>query len=464
MFSRLYLSYLVVGLLAGVLVGLGLARLWEEVFAAKHLILVLAGVAALSLLPAWWFARQFTDPYEEIREGAERIARGEYGLRIHGGSWREMRELAHRFNEMSHRLRWQFEQLEAERHQLRTILGGMVEGVVAIGSGQRVLFANEAAGKMLEFDPQVGIGRPFYEMTRQPAVKAILERSLKDRLIAREVVEFKGPSLRHLTIYVAPLHEEEGAVMVLQDTSDLRRLERMRQEFVANVSHELKTPLAVVKATVEALQDGAVEDPEAREPFLQQIADQADRLHALILDLLSLARIESGEELFDFQEVDVDQAVEECVARHGTRAQAKQIDVRLVPPPTPLTVWADEEALGQILDNLVDNAIKYSSNGSQVRLEWLEQGGNVVLMVADTGPGIPANDLPRIFERFYRVDRARSRELGGTGLGLAIVKHLTQAMKGSVRASSELGQGTTFQITLPTLPRGVKQDVHASNT
>jgi two-component system phosphate regulon sensor histidine kinase PhoR len=241
-----------------------------------------------------------------------------------------------------------------------------------------------------------------------------------------------------------------GAVLVVQDVTELRRLERLRQDFVANVSHELKTPLSVIKACVEALIDGAVEDPEARRPFLDQVADQSERLHALILDLLSLARIESGEALLDFQPVLLDEVVHDCLDRHRPRVEAKQLQLEAVPPPSEgLAVLADDEALGQILDNLVDNAVKYTPPGGRVRVRWFPSGEQVALEVEDTGPGIAARDLPRIFERFFRVDRARSRQLGGTGLGLAIVKHLAQAMHGSVRAASTLGEGTTFTVCLP---------------
>jgi two-component system phosphate regulon sensor histidine kinase PhoR len=217
------------------------------------------------------------------------------------------------------------------------------------------------------------------------------------------------------------------------------------------VSHELKTPLSVIKACIETLIDGAVEDVEIRKPFLEQIAEQGERLHLLILDLISLARIESGEEAMDFQAVSLEQAIAECLDRHQPRAEAKkQRLTSSLPANSPVvSVWADEEALGQILDNLVDNALKYTPEGGSIEVRWQANGTFVSLQVEDTGPGIPERDLPRIFERFYRVDKARSRELGGTGLGLAIVKHLTQVMKGTVKATSQVSKGTTFTVTLP---------------
>jgi two-component system phosphate regulon sensor histidine kinase PhoR len=330
----------------------------------------------------------------------------------------------------------------------------MIEGVVAVGPGQRVVFANEAAGRMLEFDPAAAVGRPLYELSRQPALQGLIERARKTGDAQREELEFTKPAPQHLAVHVAPLvgGGDAGAVLVLNDTSELRRLERLRQDFVANVSHELKTPLTVVKTCVETLLDGAVEDPAARGQFLQQIADQADRLHALILDLLSLARVESGEKALDLHAVAVGRAVAACVERHRPRAEAKRMTLEAIPPSEETTVWADDEALGQILDNLVDNAVKYTQPGGTVRVRWEVEGKNVRLKVEDNGPGIPERDLPRIFERFYRVDRARSRELGGTGLGLSIVKHLIQVMGGSVQAESELGKRTTFTVWLPRSP------------
>src|SRR5262245_6617993 len=441
MFLRLLFAFLAVGMV-GAAAGLAVRE-------AAPLPVALF-VALVALGPAWYFARAFVRPLGDIRRGAERIARGEHGQHVHGGGWREVRDLAHAFNEMSDRLAEQIDRLEAERWQLRTVLGGMVEGVVAIGPGQRVLFANDAAGRLLEFDPAAVTGRPLYEVSRQPAVQAVLERAAKTREPQREEVEFQQPVARHLSVYVAPLTADwPGAVLVLHDTTEVRRLERLRQDFVANVSHELKTPLAVVKACAETLLDGAVEDPAARGPFLQQISEQAERLHALILDLLSLARLESGEASLDTQAVPLSEAVAECLERHRPRAEAKRMTLEAVPPREDVSVWADAEGLGQILDNLVDNAVKYTQEGGAVQVRWASGSDQVSLSVEDNGPGIPARDLQRVFERFYRVDRARSRELGGTGLGLSIVKHLAQAMGGSVKAASEVGRGSTFTVCLP---------------
>ena len=357
------------------------------------------------------------------------------------------------FNRMSEHLDARIARLEEDRQQLRTILSGMVEGVVALDAEQRILFANERATQLLGLPWQTPVGRRLWEVVRQRPLLDVVQRALDSSEPQREELNWNGSNVRSLTVHAARLPglPPRGAVLVLHDTTELRRLERLRQEFVANVSHELKTPLSVIKVCVETLLDGAIEDPQHRGQFLEQLDFQSNRLHALILDLLSLARIESGEELFDFQPVPVSDVVEECVERHRPRAEAKGQVLEIVPPDgeEALVVWADEEAVEQILDNLLDNAVKYTPEGGRVSVRWRREGEQVCLEVADTGIGIPAADLPRIFERFYRVDKARSREMGGTGLGLSIVKHLVQAMHGSVRAASRLGQGTTFTVCLP---------------
>jgi len=238
----------------------------------------------------------------------------------------------------------------------------------------------------------------------------------------------------------------------LSPSAEDASLERLRQDFVANVSHELKTPLAVIKSTLEALQDGAADDPSVRGPFLERIALEADRLDALIQDLLRLSRIESGTLQLKQEAVAVAEAVAKGLDRQGTRAEAKTLQLIEVPPKHAVAFRADEAALTTVIDNLIDNAIRYTTPGGRITLRWKATDTQVTLDVQDTGIGIAEVDLPRVFERFYRADKARSREQGGTGLGLAIVKHLVQLMDGKVTVTSELGRGSTFRLTLPRAP------------
>jgi len=293
------------------------------------------------------------------------------------------------------------------------------------------------------------VGRKVYEVVRHRGLQDVAHRALTSPAPFQE--ELNGISGKSLIVHGAGLagSPTRGAVLVFYDASELRRLERLRQEFVANVSHELKTPLAVIKANTETLLEGAMEDPPHRGRFLEQIASQADRLHALILDLLSLAQIESGNEAFDFQEVSLNEAVQCCLDRHRTRAEGKRQKLEILADSHEVVAWADQEAIGQILDNLVDNAIKYTPDGGTISVACHDEPTEVQVEVRDTGIGIAESDLTRIFERFYRVDKARSRELGGTGLGLAIVKHLVQAMHGTIQATSQIGKGTSFSLRLP---------------
>jgi two-component system phosphate regulon sensor histidine kinase PhoR len=427
----------------------------------------------LAMALAFWLARRIALPIQELTEGAKSIAAGDYGHKVYASGADEVRTLAQAFNHMSERLAAQFAQLDEERQQLRAILSGMVEGVVALDARQRILFANERALALLDLVGQAVIGRKLWEVVRQRGLTELVRKALAEKEPCREELTWSGPAARNLTAHAARLEGTvaRGAVLVLHDTTELRRLERLRQDFVANVSHELKTPLSVIQACIETLLDGAVDDPQHRGQFLERIADQGQRLHSLILDLLSLARIESGTEAFSFQPVPVGQVVRACLERHWARAESKrqrletEFDghVRLfgssengaAPEQPAVVAWADEEAVGQILDNLVDNALKYTPEGGRIRVRCFAEDGQACLEVVDTGIGIPERDLPRLFERFYRVDKARSRQLGGTGLGLAIVKHLVQAMHGTVGATSIHGEGSTFHVRLPKAPATV---------
>jgi len=250
-------------------------------------------------------------------------------------------------------------------------------------------------------------------------------------------------------IYTLKGNPSPGVVLVVQDVTELRRLENMRKEFVSNVSHELKTPLASIQAYTEALLDGAIDDPKHNRCFLQSIEEQAERLHALILDLLRLTRIESGKDAFDIAAVPVRETVESCLRELIPLAVSKQIRLSAEPLDESVQVLADAEGLGTILNNLIENAINYTPEGGQVTVRWHTTPTEAVLEVQDSGVGIAKEHQDRIFERFYRVDKARSRALGGTGLGLSIVKHLALEFGGHVELESVPDRGSTFSVWLP---------------
>jgi two-component system phosphate regulon sensor histidine kinase PhoR len=324
--------------------------------------------------------------------------------------------------------------------------------VLALDAEERILFANERVSQFLEFQSSKAVGRKLYEVVRQRSLQDVARRALTSPEPLEE--EFTGKSGKTLIVHATGLQGSptRGAVLVFYDASELRRLERLRQEFVANVSHELKTPLTVIKANTETLLEGAVDDRQHHGRFLEQIASQADRLHALILDLLSLAQIESGTEVFEYRAVPLNEAVLSCLDRQRARAEAKKQKLETIFGSNDLAAWADKEAVGQILEDLVDNAIKYTPDAGTISVACQDEPSQVHIVVREMGIGIAESDLARIFERFYRVDKARSRELGGTGLGLAIVKHLVQAMHGTIQATSQIGMGTSFSIRLPRAP------------
>jgi two-component system phosphate regulon sensor histidine kinase PhoR len=367
--------------------------------------------------------------------------------------------LAGTFNSLAVQLEGRIARLEEDRQLLRAVLGGMAEGVIAVDGRRRLLFANAAADRLFGLDAN-SVGRLVPELIRSPQVHRAVEATLGGPESHRVEITVPSPDGRlrgHplvLAVQGTPLpgSPPPGAVLVFHDVTETRRLERVRQDFVANASHELKTPVASIKAYAETLLDGALHDDAVNVAFLRRIDEQADRLNQLVLDLLSLARLESGQEFFEHTPVWLPPLFDRIAATHAERAAASGLDYAplIDPDAADAVVTADEEAIRQILDNLIDNAIKYTPQGGRVRVALRRAAPDAVLIeVADTGIGIPRDDLPRVFERFYRVDKARSRELGGTGLGLAIVKHLAQSLGGAVAVESRLGAGSTFRVRLP---------------
>lgn len=392
--------------------------------------------------------------HSQLAIAARAIAAGDYSKEIPVTKKGELGQLATIFNGMQEELRHRIDELRGNSDRMLTVLSGMAEGVIAVDRNQRLLLANPASIALLEITTKDVVGRPLLEAIRSRDVQQIVLDCLQDQnLRPRERIVSMG-SRRQLKLLAARLPGSPcpGVVVVLHDITELRRLENLRRDFVANVSHELKTPLAAIKAYAETLRLGAIDDPGNRLKFVERIEEQANRLHQLILDLLHLARVETGKEAFEFEEVAILDGVETCIDQLGETAVNSGVTIVTEPPQEPITVWADADGLLTILDNLVGNAIKYTPRNGQIRLRWGRDGRYAVIEIHDTGIGIAPQDQQRIFERFYRVDRARSRELGGTGLGLAIVKHLVQSFGGDVSVISELGQGSTFTVRLPLPP------------
>lgn len=330
--------------------------------------------------------------------------------------------------------------------QLSAMMQAMVEGVIAVDSDERILFANRVACEMLEIDASTIQKRRIFECLRVRHVQETLQEALLQGEPA--TVEFRLRRNDAQVILVASPIPGSGAVLVLHDVTEVRRLESMRRDFVSSVSHELKTPLTVIQACTETLLDGTIDEPDVARRFLGQIEEQSERLLQLILGMLQLARVESGEQMLSSEPVDLFE-ISDCIVSQLTPVAAgKQIALTLN-GAAEMFVLGDYQALRTVVGNLVDNALKYTPEGGSVTVTLSSDDTANRLRVCDTGVGISKADQERVFERFYRVERDRNRERGGTGLGLAIVKHLVQAMNAEIHLSSTLGKGSTIDIVFP---------------
>jgi two-component system phosphate regulon sensor histidine kinase PhoR len=397
-----------------------------------------------------WIIGAIVNPISTVTQAAKVLAAGDYQQRVYVPRRDEFGDLAATFNQLGQDLNTRMKQLGQSNERHATVLGGMIEGVIAVDARQRIVLANRAAGRLFDFRPAAVEGRPLLEVVRNHALDQAVSAALASGQPQRLETGRDGDQKLTTDIHVTPLAGDPcpGVVLVMHDVSELRRLETLRRDFIANVSHELKTPLSSIKACAETLRNGALSDPDATQRFLARIEEQSDRLNYLIRDMLSLARIESGQQAFEIGPLDVGEVVNGRVEMHRQAAEARRIQLSIEPGSPSCRVRAEREGLEQILDNLLDNAIKYTPEGGLVTVRWRAADSVVRIEVEDNGIGIREEDRKRVFERFYRVDKARSRELGGTGLGLAIVKHLVQSFGGEISVESEPGEGSTFFVEL----------------
>ena len=409
------------------------------------------GAALVSL----WIARRITRPLEEMRDGAQRFARGELTGRLPLYRSEELGGLSGAMNQMAAQLDERIRTVVGQRNEQEAMLASMIEGVLAIDREEKILRINQAAASLLDLKVETVVGRRIQEVLRKPELqKFVTEALLSKRPLEAEMrLAIRGEE-RFLQTHGAPLRDaagvEIGVLVVLNDITRLQRLENIRRDFVANVSHELKTPITAIKGSVETLQSGAIDEPDSATRFLDIIARQADRLNAIIEDLLALSRIEQDEEKAGIllAPTAVNSVIHSALQACQVKARDKQIKLS-VDCPEELQCQASAPLLEQALVNLIDNAIKYSNEAGEVQLAAHAYADRLEITVRDFGCGIDREHLPRLFERFYRVDKARSRKQGGTGLGLAIVKHIIQAHGGEVRVDSAPGTGSTFTIVLP---------------
>jgi len=403
-------------------------------------------------------AGRVTRPVVEMQDVARQMSEGNFDVRASVRSPDEIGTLGRSLNVMAGRLREKIGDLEREQAKATAVLDAMVEGVIATDGHDHIILINERARALFELGRARAERLPLLEVIRNVDLHDVLgeSRLVADGAVVSREIKLSEPSGRVLQVHAVPLRftgEARGVVMVLHDITELRRLEQVRTEFVANVSHELRTPLTAIHGYLETLLDGALEEPENARRFLEIVFRHTERLGRLTDDLTDLSNIELGRISLRLEPTAVADVAESVLAIIAPRAGAGQVTVEAKLPPDLPDVVADRDRLAQILINLVDNAVKYTPKGGRVWLEGrVREPGVVEVAVCDTGTGIPKADLPRLTERFYRVDKARSRELGGTGLGLAIVKHLVLAHGGELTIDSELWKGTTVRFTLPAAP------------
>lgn len=405
-------------------------------------------------------AKGLTSPLEKITRVARRIARLEYDARVNINRKDEIGQLAKAINGMADSLQTQVRTIRDNEDLLQSVLNNMTGGIVMVNGSGRIMLVNRAAERMLGIDAEVITGKSYRELKQHYELTKLMKEGLDNRISFHEERNLYYPVESIIRLDGVPMVQEDGAyrgmLFLLQDVSDIRRLERMRSEFVANVSHELKTPLAAVKGFAETLLGGGVSDEKTARSFLQIIYDESERLNRLIGDILELSSIESKRVQMDYSPIHLQAFFETISEMMRTVAEKKRISLEL-DVPEELFMEGDEDKLRQIFMNLLSNAINYTQEGGRVKLtarEKLHNGQSediVQFIVKDSGIGIPKKDLPRIFERFYRVDKARSRGSGGTGLGLSIVKHLVDMHHGRIHVESELGVGSSFIIELPVL-------------
>ena len=407
--------------------------------------------AGISLI----ISRRISHPLEQMKHSAESIARGDWKkpLSVNSDSV-EISALSNALNQMALQLEDRIKTITNQSNESEAVLSSMVEGVLAVDAAENIIRLNKAAGKLLEIKPDSAEGRPIHEVVRNSLLREFIERTLSGIENVETDLTIGNQNEIFLQAHGAVLKDMQeksiGAVIVLNDVTRLRRLETVRKDFVANVSHELKTPITLIKGFVETLQQGALEKREEAERFLNIMSKQVERLNAIIEDLLSLSRLEqdSGKSAISMEKTKVIQILESAIRDCESKLFKKKISIQLN-CSNELEVFANSPLLNQAVLNLVDNALKYSEQGEKITVEAFVTGTEIVIEVQDWGCGIGSEHLPRLFERFYRIDQARSRQMGGTGLGLAIVKHIVQEHGGSVSVNSTLGKGSRFSIHLP---------------
>lgn len=410
-------------------------------------------IAAFAALISLWLSRVIKKPIFEIERGAEKFASGNLSYRLPVPKSKEIGALAESLNTMAELLDEKIGTITEQHNEQNAVFSSMIEGVIAVDQNRRIIKMNKAAARLLSINPKEVKGLKIKEISGKTELHQFIKKAFESLKPIEGVINLNNNEVfiqARSTVLRKENGENIGAVVVLNDITRLRKLENLRQEFVANVSHELRTPITSIKGFVETLMDGAIDDKDEALHFLEIIKKHTGRLNNIIEDLLSLSRIEQEESEKEIQKeyvrlLDViNSAGQACLVK----ADAKNIEIKLN-CSDDIFVEVSPSLIEQAIVNLIDNALKYSPNDEKVEVCVIKDSKHIMLNVIDNGCGIPPEHISRIFERFYRVDKARSRKLGGTGLGLSIVKHIAQIHNGFVNVQSELNKGSVFSISLP---------------
>src|SRR5262245_6967158 len=421
----------------------------------QGLLLIWVFLFLLALTLGYLFTRSLTDRIESIRKFSEKVAHGNLDARVKEVNSDELGNLAQSLNATADELQGTIDALRSEKNRVAAILEGMRAGVLVIDREGRITLMNPVLGRILQADLSESLGKKVIAVVRNAELKGILDRVLAEKKEAAATVEMALGTRRSFEVVAVPMGEagptSGGVVAVLHDITRLKELENIRKDFVANVSHELRTPLTSIRGFAETLLDGALDDRNNNRRFVEIIKSHAVRLSDLTMDLLTLATLEAESFQLKLETIDLPALVQEVLESFRPLGLAKRQELEATIQSGLPPIKVDRGRIRQVLTNLLDNAVKFTPEQGRISVEVRlnPDRSGVELHVKDRGIGIPSSDLPRIFERFYRVDKARSREQGGTGLGLAIVKHIAEAHRGHVSVKSTLGQGSDFYVTLP---------------
>lgn len=411
---------------------------------ATTIALVITGVLGFAL------SKTITDPIQEVTKRAALMAKGDFDHKIEVKSNDEIGKLTDMFNFLTMRLKDTLDEMSDEKEKVEAILTNMADGVIALNDDGQIIHINPAAKKMISTEQNFNVKQSEERINNLFNID--FDELFKKEAKPREMlVQIKKLTLKAI---IAPLNRDDrivGIIIVLQDITKQHRLENMRKEFVANVSHELRTPLTTIKSYTETLLDGALEDKNISETFLSVVNDEADRMTRLVSDLLELSRLDSKDTRWNKAAINSGHIIREVISKLQMSIKQKNQEIKIDMPKDTPDIFVDKDKIEQVLQNILSNAIKYTPEEGKIYVKLEKSGGLAKIIIKDTGVGIPKDDLPRIFERFYRVDKTRSREQGGTGLGLSIARELVEAHDGKINIESQLGQGTSVIVTIPAI-------------